>query len=99
MKRLRINPDTFRLEQWDDGLPEPKPIPSIPHAIVEVPELPSWIKTEIPAGYIHVSVFDRAYLMYDRAIRYTKWSVLLIRFTLALITFIQSLTKEKDHVE
>jgi hypothetical protein len=75
-----------------------RPIPPLKRRVVSIPELPSWHQIEKPLD-IQVSVFDRAYLWMNETITYSKWALRLIRFTIALIIFIQSLKKEKKDVQ
>jgi hypothetical protein len=100
MKAMRLNPDTLRFEEYDDSMPEPRPIPPLPKkgSLFAIKTLPEWIDTEVsplkPTD-VTVSVFDRFYLLYNQTLTYSRWAFQLLKFTIALIAFIQSLKKEK----
>lgn len=76
---------------------EPRPIPLFKTKPVEIPELPPWIQEKINDPLkVHVSIFDRFYLLAHETITYSKWALVLLRFTIALILFIQKLRREEN---
>lgn len=101
---LRIDPDTLqpkyeldprKVTADDVPLAPITPLPSKKPFLYEIKQLPEWVE-DVPAPCVNVSIFDRAYLLMDRTITYSKWAVLILRVAIEFISFIQSL-KEKKH--